>query len=48
MNPSSTNFISSDIEIIGTVTCSTRLVSDAKIQGDIVSSDVLVLSLIHI
>lgn len=43
MNPSSTNFISSDIEIIGTVTCSTRLVSDAKIQGDIVSSDVLVI-----
>jgi cytoskeletal protein CcmA (bactofilin family) len=43
MNPSTTNFISSDVEIIGTVTCSTRLVSDAKIQGDIVSSDVLVI-----
>ncbi len=43
MNPSTTNFISSDVEIIGTVTCSTKLLSEAKIQGDIFSSDVLVI-----
>ena len=42
MNPSSPNFISHDVEIIGTVTCTSKLVSEAKIQGDIISSDVLV------
>ncbi len=42
MNPNSINFISSDVEITGTVTCGSKMISEGKIIGDIVSLDLFV------
>ena len=43
MNQTITNFISSDVEIVGTIVCANQFTCEGKIVGDINSSGVLVI-----